>query len=417
MDLAWWARWTTRRWLRVGVVSSLLVLAILAVVGALVLNRMTTLSDHLVDHSAPALTAAARLETALVNQETGIRGYGVVSNQVFLEPYRLGLAQQRRAERQLQVLAGDRASRADLLLVRERARAWQQGFAAKVAATPAGQPVVIAEEGARAGKAAFDDLRQALTVQQRHLQSARDDSREALRAATSLRNGVFSAIALLIVALAVLISVALRRAVTGPLERLSSDARNVAGGDFSHPILGSGPADLRALSQDVEAMRCRLAEELAHSERARILLDEQAAELRRSNAELEQFAYVASHDLQEPLRKVTAFCQLLERKYGGGLDDRARQYIGFAVDGAARMQTLINDLLEFSRVGRLHHRHATVDLEAVFTDTVEALSLAITESGARLTHDRLPTLTGDRTQLGMLLHTRSALPRPPGRTA
>ena len=107
-------------------------------------------------------------------------------------------------------------------------------------------------------------------------------------------------------------------------------------------------------------MRRQIVAEFHALREARDRLDRQTQELERSNTELEQFAYVASHDLQEPLRKVASFSQLLERRYKGQLDERADQYIAFAVDGAKRMQGLINDLLSFSRVGRLTREHVEV---------------------------------------------------------
>jgi light-regulated signal transduction histidine kinase (bacteriophytochrome) len=126
-------------------------------------------------------------------------------------------------------------------------------------------------------------------------------------------------------------------------------------------------------------------------------------DLKRSNEELGQFAYVASHDLQEPLRMVTGHVQLLARRYKGKLDADAEEFIGFAVDGVTRMQQLIVDLLAYSRVGTKGKPFATVDMEAVLGDAMTDLSRAIEESGAAVTHDPLPKVQGDATQLTQLM--------------
>jgi signal transduction histidine kinase len=128
----------------------------------------------------------------------------------------------------------------------------------------------------------------------------------------------------------------------------------------------------------------------------------QANDLRRSNAELEQFAYVASHDLQEPLRMITGYTNLLAKRYKGKLDQDADDYIGYAADGAKRMHGLINDLLRYSRVGTKGKEFALTDCEAVLAETLVGLQIAIQESGATITHDPLPNVMGDESQLGQL---------------
>lgn len=142
--------------------------------------------------------------------------------------------------------------------------------------------------------------------------------------------------------------------------------------------------------------------DVTERKRAEVALAEAAAELRRSNAELEQFAYVASHDLQEPLRMVGSYCQLLQRRYAGRLDADADEFIGYAVDGATRMQQLINDLLTYSRVGRGDRPKQPVDCGAVVEAVLQDLRMAIDEQGAKLCVGPLPTVTGDATQLRQL---------------
>lgn len=125
-------------------------------------------------------------------------------------------------------------------------------------------------------------------------------------------------------------------------------------------------------------------------------------ELERSNVELEHFAYVASHDLQEPLRMVTSYLQLLARRYKGKLDTDADEFINYAVDGAIRMKNLIKDLLTYSRAGR-GRPFAAVDLARVVDKVLSNLALQIQESGAIITRDTMPTVSGDESQLSQVL--------------
>ncbi len=121
--------------------------------------------------------------------------------------------------------------------------------------------------------------------------------------------------------------------------------------------------------------------------------------LARSNEDLKEFAYMASHDLQEPLRMVSSYVQLLGRRYKGKLDADADEFIGYAVEGAYRMQKLINDLLAYSRIGTQGKDFKPTDCEAVFEQAVYNLQTAVEESGTVVTHDALPTVTADATQL------------------
>lgn len=154
-------------------------------------------------------------------------------------------------------------------------------------------------------------------------------------------------------------------------------------------------AELRRSNEQLE-------QEVAERRSAEAVLSIRTQELARSNAELKQFAYVASHDLQEPLRMVASYLQLLDLRHREKLDGEAREFMGFALDGAKRMQTLIVDLLAYSRVGTAGRPLAPTACEEVLQAAMSNLQVAIRESGARITHDPLPTVLGDATQLVQL---------------
>jgi signal transduction histidine kinase len=136
---------------------------------------------------------------------------------------------------------------------------------------------------------------------------------------------------------------------------------------------------------------------------ANTALKRQAEELQRSNQELQQFAYVASHDLQEPLRMVTSYVQLLAKRYQGKLDTDAEEFVNYAVEGATRMQELITDLLDYSRVHTQGQPFVKTDVEEVLTRILLLMRLQIEDSNAVVTYDALPSVLADASQLGQVL--------------
>jgi light-regulated signal transduction histidine kinase (bacteriophytochrome) len=212
-----------------------------------------------------------------------------------------------------------------------------------------------------------------------------------------------------------------QRAVLNILEDFSAERDRLGGTqravlnileDFSaeRDRLGGTQRAVLNILEDIEAERLRIDrvnEDLRREITQRAVVEEslrqRTNELASSNAELEQFAYVASHDLQEPLRKVASFCQLLARRYQGQLDERADEYIRYAVEGALRMQQLIEDLLTFSRVARTQGRLESVDCKVALSKAVENLAMARAETSAEIVATSpLPTVSGDLSRMVQL---------------
>jgi signal transduction histidine kinase len=384
-----------------------------AAIGAVLLIRTDAVTRELTDDILPARVSAYQLQGALRDQETSLRGYVIAADRQFLTPYVAGERVEQQAAQDITAQLGDRVDLiADLTAIERAGAAWRSTYAQPlISSVIPGAPNVVNPYTADRGKAEFDQIRALFDTQNAHLAAARTVAVNELDAMRSWRDRVLIGMVAVFAAGAILLALLMRRAVTRPLAVLAASCRRIAAGNFAESIAVRGSKDIRAIAGDVENMRGRIVAELdvSRSDQARLAmqaqaLNTQAVELRRSNAELEQFAYVASHDLQEPLRKVTSFCQLLEKRYGSALDERGIEYIGFAVDGAKRMQVLINDLLTFSRVGRLTVTHATVALDTTLDTALGNLAAAIEESGAQIKRrdGPLPQVTGDATLMTML---------------
>jgi PAS domain S-box-containing protein len=186
-----------------------------------------------------------------------------------------------------------------------------------------------------------------------------------------------------------------QRATSGRLPQFDTEISTRTGRSVPISISVGLVRDRRGRITGMQAV----ARDISERKRAEEALAQQAQELARSNAELEQFAYIASHDLQEPLRMMASFSQLLEKRYQGRLDADADEFIGYIVNGAIRMQRLIDDLLTYSRVGRLGQSFAPTDCAKIIEMALLNLRSAIEEAGAAVNAGALPVVMADATQL------------------
>jgi signal transduction histidine kinase len=390
-------RWPLSRIVGVAVLALLLFSVGAVVAGGIALVSLHDARNRVINVIDPATLAAQQLDNALVNQETGVRGYALSAQQSFLSPYTAGVAAEQTAINTLRQLASQLPAKtiSDLNSVTDQAQAWRTRYAqptiAQVART--GKPVVSPD--IITGKTDFDSLRATVATLQADVTSARSSALATLNDAGTTLDAVFIAVAIGLALIVLLLALGLRATAIRPLHRLADQVRLVAGGDFDHEVTVRGSREVTQLAADVNTMRERILQELSATQENNAILQAHATELQRSNSELEQFAYVASHDLQEPLRKVASFTQLLQRRYSGKLDARADQYIEFAVDGAKRMQALINDLLAYSRVGRSDREPALVSSDAALTQARANLGEQIEETGATIETGHLPLVLAE----------------------
>ncbi len=392
--------WSISRWSALSGVIATLLLGGAIVAGALALGNLTDSRSRLLDVTGPQVLQSTAMSMALLNQETGVRGYILAGRAEFLQPYQDGLKAQDSAVAELRRLGATAgtANGDDLDRVLRAATAWRQRIIEPVLG---GAPATVTLVDA--SKPLFDEVRGSLATLQSRLEAERLDAREDLSSSADVLRAMLIAIAILLCVAVALVFFVLHRKLITPIRQLAGEVRDVAQTDIHREVRGSGPREMRTLASDVESLRTRLLDEVQELERTQETVAVRTRELERSNSDLEQFAYVASHDLQEPLRKVASFCQLLQKRYQGKLDERGDQYIGFAVDGAKRMQALINDLLAFSRVGRRTAEPALLETGELLDSALANLDEAIAAAGATVTRGELPAVLGEKSLLTAVL--------------
>jgi len=362
-----------------------LLLVLLGLLGFALYNfHRLSRADGWRSHTYLVLLESQRTKEALFQMDAGVRGYVLTGKAGDIQGYKDAAQAFDDHIGALRNLVADNPPQGKRLAdIVKQQRDWQTNLfepalakrdpsdpldvaVAKNADTAQGRRVAL--EGIRTSLNGFEDVEKSLLQR-------RVATQERLRFLTELTLWIGSAFSVALTAFLALAAVRAVKETTAAYERLKE---------------ANGQLQSAQRGLQLEVNQRRAAENNLH--RA-------VGDLKRSNAELEQFAYVASHDLQEPLRAVAGCVQVLKRRYGGKLDERADQFIEHAVEGAQRMQNLIQDLLAYSRVGTKGKAFSKVPLETVLNNALQNLSVAIEESGARVERDPLPELWGDAGQL------------------
>jgi len=231
------------------------------------------------------------------------------------------------------------------------------------------------------------------------------DTEEVFAPVYDLKNNLLI-LSVTVATIGIVIGLVFSHSITGNIRKMKDASVMVSKGDLNTRVeiasrdeLGQFADVFNQMVRDLKASRDNLALEIVERKRAENKQKKIADKLERSNSELQQFAYVASHDLREPLRMVTSYMQLLERRYKGSLDADADDFINYAVDGVSRMDRLILDLLSYSRVTTYCREFTLTDSQGALRNALDNLQIAVEENSAVVTYGHLPEVTGDETQL------------------
>ncbi|MFC3862847.1 ATP-binding protein [Deinococcus antarcticus] len=380
-----------------------LLLALLLVVMASGVQTIAR-DTELIRASQTRLTLLRQMLMDVSSMENGERGYIIMGQPDFLEPYTQGKADfQRHVAQYRPMIIAPRQQEKLTLLLTEIA-AWQ-----REAATPEitarqrslADAVELVENGkgaarTRQAKVILTDM---IGFENNRLTLAVTSSRVVLgRVQLLVPLGLLLGMLLLLWAGRRVI-----RLLSHTMGALTDNARRIASGEYDHRIAPLRVRELDVLSGQVHQMAVAVADRERQLQAGRATLEQANAQLeqanlnlQRSNRELERFAYVASHDLQEPLRTIGSYTELLARRYSGQLDARADQYIEFTMSATQRLKNLIQDLLVFSRVQRATRTVSAIDLDALLQDVRQELQTRLEEVGGELRIASLPTVTANR---------------------